>query len=182
MPLLLIYRYILRTLLSPVQQDSPLVLSVVSCPLGKASPKGCGTQSRTKGERSSSPLGRFALSRYVPLCFRQSRRRDALWAFQTVMYVIYSRRRYICLSLRPLWGTAPKGAVCAVVGFGPSPLGTERKQRGRRIVGFGPSPLGTESPLGIYSGTKALWAYIAGVAPLGIYWASLVSYPPLGGC
>ena len=43
----------------------------------------------------------------------------------------------------------PKGVVCAVVGFGPSPLGTERKQRvcplgTRRIVGFGPSPKGTE--------------------------------------
>ena len=49
--------------------------------------------------------------------------------------------RYICLSL-----PAPKGAVCAmrIVGFGPSPLGTERKQ----------------------SGTKALWAYIA-FAPSG---------------
>ena len=41
----------------------------------------------------------------------------------------------------------PKGVVCAVVGFGPSPKGTERKQR--------------VCPLSSPKTARALWAYIA---------------------
>ena len=90
---------------------------------------------------------------------------------------------YICLSL-----PAPKGAVCAVVGFGPSPLGTERKQRvplpfgdaeeahSRLYMPKGPSlSLGTESPLGIYSGTLFCLkgAYIAFAPSFSIYYVPL---------
>ena len=91
--------YILRTLLSPVQQDSPLVLFLAT--------------------RDASCVA-------VPLRGRQRAKLAALWAY---IASPKGRRRYICLSL-----PAPKGAVCAmrIVGFGPSPKGTERKQSGTK--------------------------------------------------